>query len=98
MANYNRFSVQILGTVDATSPEDLLKAINLALGSIEKFNVKAVSHDKWADGFTGKDRVFDEEGNEIVETSEAVIAKPEENVEAVLIEEVVQEEQQGATR
>ena len=93
MANYNRFSVQILGTVDATSSEDLLKAINLALSSIEKFNVKAVSHDKWADGFTGKDRVFDEEGNEIVEASKEVIAQPEDNVEEVLIEEVVQEEQ-----
>lgn len=91
MKKYNRFSVQILGTVDATSTEDLLKAINLALGGVEKFNVKAVSHDKWVDGFTGKDRVFDEDGNEIVETSEELIAEPEKHVEEVVIEDVVQE-------
>ena len=84
MSQYNRFSVQILGTVDATSTEDLLKAINEALGGIAKFNVKAVSHDKWTDGFTGKDRLFDEDGNEIVETTTV-----EETTEEVEVTEVV---------
>jgi hypothetical protein len=73
MTQYNRFSVQILGTVDATSTEELLKAINSALGSIAKFNVKAVSHDKWTDGYTGKDRFFDEDGKEVVETPEVPV-------------------------
>lgn len=63
------FSVQILGTVDATSTEELLKAINTALGSIAKFKIKAVSHDKWVDGYTGDDRFFGEDGKEIVETA-----------------------------
>ena len=68
MAKYNRFSIQILGTVDATSTEDLLKAINEALGGIPKFKIKAVSHDKCVDGYTGDDRFFSEEGKEIVQT------------------------------
>ena len=67
MANYNRFSIQILGTVDATSTEDLLKAINEALGSIPKFKIKAVSHDKWVDGYSGEERFFGDDGKEIVQ-------------------------------
>lgn len=82
MANYNRFSVQILGTVDATSTEDLLKAINEALGGIPKFKIKAVSHDKWVDGYTGDDRIFGEDGKEIVE--EPVVEEPEVEVTEVV--------------
>lgn len=74
---YNRFSVQILGTVDATSTEDLLKAINTALGGIPKFKIKAVSHDKWTDGFTGADRIFGEDGKEITEESEQLPTETE---------------------
>lgn len=69
---YNRFSVQILATVDARSTEELLSDINKALGQIPKFNIKAVSHDKWADGYTGRDRVFDENGDELSKQAEAV--------------------------
>lgn len=72
MTTYNRFSVQILGTVDATSTEDLLMRINAALGSIPKFKIKAVSHDKWVDGYTGDDRIFGDDGKEIVEQPEVV--------------------------
>lgn len=71
---YNRFSVQIMGTVDATSTEELLASINSALGGISKFNIKAVSHDKWVDGYSGKDRLFDENGNEIVSSESASTA------------------------
>lgn len=70
MSIYNRFSIQILGTVDATSTEDLLKNINTALGAVPKFKIKAVSHDKWVDGFSGDDRLFGEDGKEIVEQPE----------------------------
>lgn len=87
MANYNRFSVQILGTVDATSTEDLLKAINEALGGIPKFKIKAVSHDKWVDGYTGDDRFFGEDGKEIVETP--IVETTEESAKEVEVEEVV---------
>lgn len=69
MNKYNRFSIQILGTVDANSTEDLLKAINEALGGIPKFKIKAVSHDKWVDGYTGEERFFGEDGKEIVQTT-----------------------------
>lgn len=88
MTQYNRFSVQILGTVDSTSTEELLKAINSALGSIAKFNVKAVSHDKWTDGYTGKDRFFGEDGKEIVEAPvvETTIGEDEDEVD---IKEVI---------
>lgn len=86
MATYNRFSVQILGTVDATSSEELLTNINSALGSIPKFRIKAVSHDKWTDGFTGEDRLFDDDGKEIVETNIVEDTPVEEP--AIQIEEV----------
>lgn len=69
MTEYNRFSIQILGTVDATSTEELLKQINTALGGIPKFKIKAVSHDKQVDGFTGDDRVFGEDGKELARQS-----------------------------
>lgn len=62
---YSRFTVHVHATVDARSTEELLANINKALREIPKFNIKAVSHDKWADGFTGRDRVFDENGREI---------------------------------
>ena len=87
MANYNRFSVQILGTVDATSTEDLLKAINEALGGIPKFKIKAVSHDKWVDGYTGDDRIFGEDGKEIVE--EPVVEETTQEETEVEVTEVV---------
>ena len=67
MTQFNRFSIQILGTVDATSTEELLSNINSALSGVPKFNIKAVSHDKWTDGYTGADRLFDENGKEIIE-------------------------------
>ena len=79
MENFKRFSVQILGTVDAKSTEELLSQINSALGSIPKFNIKAVSHDKWTDGFTGKDRQFDVDGNEIVVQPTTIPQIPLEN-------------------
>lgn len=80
MTTYNRFSIQILGTVDATSTEDLLARINAALGAIPKFKIKAVSHDKWVDGYTGEDRIFGDDGKEIQETVEEtvdVVVEPE---------------------
>ena len=84
MTQFNRFSIQILGTVDAISTEDLLKQINTALGSIPKFNVKAVSQDKWVDGYTGEDRLFDEEGKEIIKQS-PIIEVPETTEEVDLV-------------
>lgn len=85
MTTFNRFSIQILGTVDSTSTETLLNQLNTALGTIPKFNIKAVSHDKWADGFTGEDRLFDEEGKEILkQPSTPEIPESTEEVDVVV--------------
>ncbi len=84
MQKFNRFSIQILGTVDATSTEELLAHINSALAGVPKFNIKAVSHDKWTDGYTGADRLFDEDGKEIVEQTTVTQPDSSEEVEVVV--------------
>lgn len=69
MENYKRFSVQILGTVDAQDAVVLHQAINTALGGVDRFKVKAVSLDEWTDG-NGQTRLFDSDGKEVVEEFE----------------------------
>ena len=71
MDEFKRFSVQVLGTVDAKDAVELHQAINAALGGIDKFKVKAVSLDEWTDGL-GETRKFDAEGKEILPESETV--------------------------
>lgn len=72
MTTYKRFSVQILGTVDGEESVALHQAIQQALAKVKKFKVKAISLDEWTDGFTGKTRKFDENGDEVVEIAEVV--------------------------
>lgn len=84
MQKFNRFSIQILGTVDATSTEELLAHINGALAGVPKFNIKAVSHDKWTDGYTGADRLFDEDGKEIIEQPQTG-AQPDSSEEVEVV-------------
>lgn len=69
MEEFKRFSVQILGTVDAKDAVELHQAINTALGGVDRFKVKAVSLDEWTDGL-GETRLFDESGDEIFDESE----------------------------
>lgn len=69
MEEFKRFSVQILGTVDAKDAVELHQAINTALGGVDRFKVKAVSLDEWTDGL-GETRLFDEHGDEIIEEPE----------------------------
>lgn len=79
MEEFKRFSVQILGTVDAKDAVELHQAINNALGGVDRFKVKAVSLDEWTDGL-GETRLFDEKGDEIFdepEQPEQPIPEPE---------------------
>lgn len=69
MTTYKRYSVQILGTVDAQDAVILHQAINSTLSGVERFKVKAVSLDEWTDG-NGQTREFDEKGKEVVEVVE----------------------------
>ena len=69
MEEFKRFSVQILGTVDAKDAVELHQAINTALSGVDRFKVKAVSLDEWTDGL-GETRLFDEHGDEIIDEPE----------------------------
>lgn len=85
---YNRYSVQVLGTVDAVDPVELHQAIKAALVGITKFKVKMIGLDEWVDGL-GETRHFDEEGKEIlpIPVIEEVQPEPEE-IDVEQIEEV----------
>jgi hypothetical protein len=67
MYEFNRFSVQVIGTVDDIDSVELHQQIKTALLGVDKFKVKAISLDEWVDGYSGKTRKFDENGDEIVE-------------------------------
>jgi hypothetical protein len=81
---YNRYSVQVLGTVDAVDPVELHQAIKAALVGITKFKVKMIGLDEWVDGL-GETRHFDEEGKEILPEPEIAPVPEEEQIE---VEEV----------
>ena len=81
---YNRYSVQVLGTVDAVDPVELHQSIKASLTGIAKFKVKMIGLDEWVDGL-GETRHFDEEGKEILPEPEVVPVPEEEQIE---IEEV----------
>lgn len=73
MANkFNRFNIQIFGSVDSNSTEEMLKKINEALGTIPNFKVKTVTHDMWINGYTGEARFFDENGKEVFDSLEPI--------------------------
>ena len=78
MTEFNRYSVQIIGTVDGLDSVDLHQQIKAALLNVGKFKVKAVSLDEWVEGYSGKTRKFDENGDEIVEQSAEGATKFEE--------------------
>ena len=62
---YSRFSVQILGTVDAMDTIELHQSIKSALQNVAKFKVKMIGLDEWVDGL-GETRRFDKNGVEIL--------------------------------
>ena len=76
---YNRYSVQVLGTVDAQDAVALHQAIKAALLGINKFKVKMIGLDEWVDGL-GVTRIFNEEGKEVIPEPE-VIQEPETTIE-----------------
>lgn len=88
MTQYNRFSVQIVGTVDGDDPVIVHQQLKDVLGNIVKFRIKAVNVDQWIDGYTGKIRVFDENGDEIIDrkivTTDQQIEPTVEDVEVIL--------------
>lgn len=91
MTEFNRYSVQIIGTVDGLDSVELHQQIKSALLGVGKFKVKTISLDEWVEGYSGKTRKFDENGNEIVE--QPVVEEPEtEVVEVVEVEEVTGEQ------
>lgn len=87
----NRFTVQILATVDAEDMVVLHQTIKTALASIPKMNLKAINLDKWTDGYTGKDRMFLEDGSEYREP-EPEIEVPKQETEDQETEEVTIEQ------
>ena len=75
---YNRYSVQVLGTVDAVDPVELHQAIKAALVGITKFKVKMIGLDEWVDGL-GETRHFDEEGKGILNESDVITTEYSED-------------------
>lgn len=65
MANYNRFTFNVMGMIDGTEAEVLSNAIRTALASIPKTMIKTLNLDLWTDGYTGQVREFNEEGIDI---------------------------------
>lgn len=83
MTTYNRFTIQILGTVDAVDSLTLHSELVEALKNVQKMTIKAVNLDMWADGYTGKTREFDENGNELSGGTERVAETTEQETEKV---------------
>jgi hypothetical protein len=77
---YNRFSIQILAYADSTDQMDLHKSILDALKTVDRFKVKAVNLDMWAEPYSGRVREFDALGNEIPK-EETPAAAPEVELE-----------------
>ena len=65
MANYNRFTFQVLGMIDGTDAVVVSNAISTALSSIPRTTVKTLNLDLWTDGYTGQVREFNEEGVDV---------------------------------
>lgn len=63
---YNRYTVQVLCTVDSADSSVSQKQIKEALNALPKTRVKQISFDEWVNGMDGSERRFDENGKEIL--------------------------------
>lgn len=68
--SYNRFNVNILCIADSEDVTELQSKILAALKTVPKLTVKATNFDTWTDGMTGSVREYDENGEEIVATTD----------------------------